>query len=300
MDLLRKFLGLRTNGDPSPASLQSPNTNSRWIQASDNEFGINVLECLAFCQSMVSTSDDLRIAAAFLRLRSETGEEYRDKRPENAKSTRCDLQYPYEGVRHDGALFKARQMEHKWDIYLYGDKVYFARSWTGDLIYVAEIRFDSDCVCLTSVTADAKRSGDPAFVVGSVDYLLKSHIYRCLVPHPIPNDHPNSLDEIAFFAFGQYGRFSGLASFEDTTGIRVPETSPRKTDAFTGEIAVVPDVASNEFDVSVENSNPSECTICSGTGHCFCIRKGGGNAVDCARCGGSRECRHCKGAGQRE
>ncbi len=299
LDWLRKFLVLRTNGGSGQESPQFPNTNSKWIQATDNEFGIKVLDCLAFCQSMVSTSDDFRIATTFARLRSSTGEEYRGKLPQSAKSTECDLRYPYDGKHRDGAIFKAREMEDKWDIYLYDNKVYFARSWTGDLIYVAEIRFDSDCVCLTSVTADSERSGEAAFAIGSVDYLLKSHIYRCLVPHPLPNGHPNDPDPIALFAFGQYGRFAGLASFEGTTGIRIPETSPHNTDAFNGEVAVVPDVASHELNGAANRINLSECATCNGSGQCFCIRKGTGNPVGCPRCGGSGECRHCTGTGNR-
>jgi hypothetical protein len=42
---------------------------------------------------------------------------------------------------------------------------------------------------------------------------------------------------------------------------------------------------------------PQACPICSGSGKCYCIRKGSGNPVGCARCNESGECRHCNGKG---
>jgi len=43
---------------------------------------------------------------------------------------------------------------------------------------------------------------------------------------------------------------------------------------------------------------PQPCPTCQGTGHCFCIRKGGGDPTNCARCGGSGHCKHCAGSGE--
>ena len=43
---------------------------------------------------------------------------------------------------------------------------------------------------------------------------------------------------------------------------------------------------------------PQPCPTCKGTGQCFCIRKGGGNSANCARCNGSGQCKHCAGSGE--
>jgi hypothetical protein len=53
-------------------------------------------------------------------------------------------------------------------------------------------------------------------------------------------------------------------------------------------------------DVSNDPNIPltSACPPCSGTGQCFCIRKGARNPEGCPRCGGSGQCRHCKGTGK--
>jgi hypothetical protein len=175
---------------------------------------------------MVSSSDNLEIVGTFGQLRSSLGEQYQGQLPKNAISAECYLTYPYDGKHADGVLFKAQEMEEKWDIYLYQNKIYFARSWTGELIYVADVRFDSDLVVLTSVAANAERSSDSTYTIASVDYLMKSHIYRCLLPHRLPKEISDDPDEIAFFSFGQYGRLAGLASFGDTTQIRIPQGGP--------------------------------------------------------------------------
>jgi len=39
------------------------------------------------------------------------------------------------------------------------------------------------------------------------------------------------------------------------------------------------------------------CGICNGTGQCYCLRKGSGTEVGCARCAGDAKCRHCAGSG---
>jgi hypothetical protein len=41
------------------------------------------------------------------------------------------------------------------------------------------------------------------------------------------------------------------------------------------------------------------CIQCSGSGQCYCIRKGTGNSADCVRCNGSGKCRVCGGKGKR-
>ena len=68
------------------------------------------------------------------------------------KSGKCTAQKP--GQSRDGPLFVARQMEDKWDIYLYDGHLYFARSWTGELVFRAVIEFAAPQAVLTTVEAN--------------------------------------------------------------------------------------------------------------------------------------------------
>ncbi len=61
------------------------------------------------------------------------------------------------------------------------------------------------------------------------------------------------------------------------------------------------DVGTETPDVEIDDSVnllAQPCPTCNGTGHCFCIRKGGGDSTNCARCGGSGHCKHCDGSGE--
>lgn len=211
--------------------------NCRWIPADESRFGIEVFDCGAFCQSMASMSSDPNVAARFVGLRSSSGEEYRGKLPPKPVAIDCNLAYPFSDESQDGPLFKADVMEDKWDIYLYDDCLYFARSWTGQLNYVAAVRFEQDEARLRSVTVSSKCNPDPRFTIGTVDYLIKSHIYRQLLPHPQPLQFPRDPKSVTMFSFSQFGRWARFGTYEDTTQLccgemtilvlRCPRSVPR-------------------------------------------------------------------------
>ena len=65
----------------------------------------------------------------------------------------------------------------------------------------------------------------------------------------------------------------------------------------TGDVgAETDDVEIAEIDS--DSIIPQPCWTCQGTGHCFCIRKGGGDPTGCSRCRGTGHCQHCAGSGK--
>ena len=129
---------------------------------------------------------------------------------------------PVPGGSRDGPLFVARQMEDKWDVYLYDGHLYFARSWTGDLVYRAAVEFRGDEAVVTGVEVGRARAGDdPGLAVRAVDFLLKSHVHGREAPHPLPRGLPEDTRALAVYSFGEYGRWAWYGSFEDTTRVRV-------------------------------------------------------------------------------
>ncbi len=202
-----------------------PDTNAKWISATENQFGIDILDCSEFCQSMVSTTSDPNLATSFVQLRSSLGEQYRGIFPPNLTWYECNLSYPYDGQHKDGPLFKAEEMEDKWDIYLFDEILYFTRSWSGDLVFVAKASFGLNQVHLKSAGANAELKQDCEDTIAVVDYLMKRLLYGMIVPHPLPKDLPNDPDTLALFSFSQYGRYAIYGTYTDTTQFRVPETS---------------------------------------------------------------------------
>lgn len=107
-------------------------------------------------------------------------------------------------------------MEEKWDIYLYGDRNYFCRSWTGELCFVAEFSTTGSEIVISRIWA-AKELAKPdgRFAIQQVDYLIKSHLFKRTVPHPIPESLPREPEGVGAYSFGRYGHLCCFATYED-------------------------------------------------------------------------------------
>ena len=213
---LKNFFGGRvTNSDPDDVF-----SGVRWVSASENPFGVDLLDCRAFSQSMIATTQDPNIAMSYNALRASNGDQHRDRVPEDSTTHDCQLTYAHDGETADGPIFKADAMEDKWDIYLYDDYLYFARSWRGELKYRAKILFEHDCARVVAVTAP--QDPDPHYPVAVVDYLIRSHIYGQPIPHPLPASLGRDPEELALFSFSSYGRHGLYGTFADTTELQPP------------------------------------------------------------------------------
>lgn len=128
-------------GDGASPDAQDPLGRVRWVPATENPFGVDVLDCSAFAESMVSASSSPEVAKRFMELRASDGEHCRGKDPTIAASARCLLTYP-SSAHAQSALFRAAEMEEKWDVFLLDGDLNFARSWTGELVYRASMTFE--------------------------------------------------------------------------------------------------------------------------------------------------------------
>ena len=216
---LRDLVG----GKKSTTPASDPLSGVRWITGSDNPFGVDLLDCRSFSQSMLAVTKDPKVAETYTALRGSSGEQYRGRTPEDSRTCACDLRYPHRGDTRDGPIFKAEAMEDKWDIYFYDGYLYFARSWTGELEYRAHIVFHEDEARVVCV--EARRTlveSDPAYPVAAVDYLIRSHLYRLHVPHPLSKSIGQDPRQHALFSFSQYGRYGLFGTLADTTRLRLP------------------------------------------------------------------------------
>lgn len=216
---LKGLVGAKTATPPA----SDPLSGVRWVSASDNPFGVDLLDCRSFSQSMVAVTQDPKVAESYATLRGSSGAQYRGRAPEDSTTCDCDLRYPHKGDTRDGPIFKAEDMEDKWDIYLYDGHLYFARSWTGELEYRANIVFRDNGA--TVIAVEARRGlveSDPSYPIAAVDYLIRSHLYRQPVPHPLPKSSGQDPRQLALFSFSQYGRHGLFGTFADTTRLRVP------------------------------------------------------------------------------
>lgn len=78
-----------------------------------------------------------------------------------------------------------------------------------------------DVIGVEARTTDVE--SDPPYAVAAVDFLIRSHIYRQPVPHPLPEDAGSDLFELTMFSFSKYGRRGLYGTFADTTRLTVRE-----------------------------------------------------------------------------
>jgi len=116
-------------------------------------------------------------------------------------------------------------MEDKWDIYLWDGYLYFARSWTDELIFRAKVNLSDRGMKIPAVDARSQIvKGDRSLAVRQVDFLVKSHLFKQEVPHTLPLDLPDDPQQIAMYSFQLFGRWASYATYEDTTKTRFSST----------------------------------------------------------------------------
>ena len=180
-----------------------------WLRGDASPFPMDVFDCRAAALTHVSMTGDPVIAESFSRLRQSDGTEYIGTTPEDPAYFEIALQIPLHGEElRDGPLFKAEQMEDKWDIYRYGDIYYFVRSWTGTLIHLAhghvrEGVLHIDGIITASQMIDQR---DRTFFAREVFFLLFNHVLGIEYPHPMPSYRAGDEDSIVQFSFAEFGR----------------------------------------------------------------------------------------------
>lgn len=181
-----------------------------WRSAGDkqNPFDCEVLDCRAVALGFTAMTADKKIAESFNRLRLDDGKACIGKLPENCFTCDSALRFPYNGERQDGVIFSAKEMEDKWDFYVYDSRLYIRRSWTGMLLHVAELRYTDSEVIVEKIHSEKDTVyGDPEFARAHVRFLITTHFGQTLMPFPIPPGMSHSERRaIALTGFSSYGR----------------------------------------------------------------------------------------------
>ena len=204
-------------------SEQSQTPPCTWLEVGpDNPFDVRILNILPVTQTMTSFTQSKKLAQSFVDLRQSDGSELPDVNIADAELVSCALKISMPNQLDDGPLFKAAEMEDKWDIYTYDSTFYFARSWGGELIYKAPYRVREDAVQIDEIQA-APNHVDKADQ--TVFFLLTSHVLGQPFPNPIPEGLPDDADQIAMHAFSSFGRQACCATYSDVTKVSLVDTS---------------------------------------------------------------------------
>jgi hypothetical protein len=107
-------------------------------------------------------------------------------------------------------------MEGKWDLDFYDGKLYFSRSWTGDLILMAETANENSDLTIALVHCQIRRDDQAIMAVRDVDFLVKTYVFGRELPHSIPANIPPSEKQILTYSFNKFGREASFATYDDT------------------------------------------------------------------------------------
>lgn len=190
----------------------------KWLKPNENPYNMEIFDCREYALKMTSTTQDPKIATNFLNSRKSDGQEYIGIFPNNGVKCEVALSFNTQGKQiPDGIIYKAIEMEEKWDIYKYANFLFFVRSWTGDLLYFTnyiptEKGFNVDLIVLdeNKIIED-----DPFFEFKIVEFLIYSHILGYNVPHPIPkNIDKNDTQSILGYSFSMFGNKGQFATYD--------------------------------------------------------------------------------------
>ena len=180
----------------------------QWVSVdTDDCQQVHLLDCRSIALTMMSTTQDADVAASFSHLRVSDGRQHVGQMPPDPTAIDCLLEYEGWPLR-EGPLFKADEMEDKWDIYQWNGQLYAVRSWTDDLIITADLSVQGTNASIRRIVAAADRVfGDAAFAVRTLDFLIESHVFGRECPHPLPAAYlGRAPDDLALFSFSQFGR----------------------------------------------------------------------------------------------
>ena len=196
-----------------------------WYEVDEkNPFNKRILDIRSLTQTMLAFTKDQSVAALFGKLRQSKGEEFIGSKPADAETLNTSLVYPHNGAKLAGAVYKAKCMEDKWDIYGWNDVIYFTRSWTGEVVYKAFLKLTDTELAIYKIEycLDTFNKGDVSLAVNDVHFLMMTLALGRIYPHKIPKSISVE-KEIALYSFAKFGHNCWYATYDDILDTVVKE-----------------------------------------------------------------------------
>jgi len=205
---------------PDPYDFRS---QPRWVKPGpNNPFGRWVLDIRPFVAGVNAAFQDERVSEVFRNSRDNDGRQYRNIDLSSYDRSECSLVYPNNGSEIEGVLYKSQTMDYKWDIYAYDDRMFFTRSWTGDLVYVAQINVTGIQVVVDEIWHKADIS--PMKARNEVHYLIMTHLLGEMMPVMVPQA-AHSAEDMALSGFARFGKMAFFATHDEILNIKRPVPS---------------------------------------------------------------------------
>ena len=194
-----------------------------WIEAAETPWGVPVLDVRAVTQNMISTSADPQCAANAISFGGDDGSAFSADEPASPRVIGALIRFRVNAPLPDGALFRPRQMEHKWAIFHHQQRILFVRSWTRKLHAIAELSSGEGYVEVRKISGVfADEEEHPLFTTMMVDFLLRSHVLGMVYPAPLPEGLEQTPLEAAMWCFQMFGN-RALCATHEIIPLNMPE-----------------------------------------------------------------------------
>ncbi|MFK7002083.1 ankyrin repeat domain-containing protein [Flavobacterium oreochromis] len=209
MSFLSKLFGKDKNKETS-----SDEIPFHWIEASENPWGIRVLDLRPFTQTMISTSQNPQMATNAISYGGEDGTLFWKQEPKNNSTITCDFSIPIDKSLQPGVLFVPETMEHKWAIYFDGENLIFVRSWLREVFVTAKTTQKDNKLIISSIKGEFTENESPEFKISILRFLLISHSIGEIVPAPLPKELEAQHNILGNWAFSTYGNMVHIGLFD--------------------------------------------------------------------------------------
>jgi hypothetical protein len=186
-----------------------------WLEASQNPWGIRLLDLRPVTQHMVSTSKDPQAAQNAISYNGEDGSSFWGMGPDNTRVIEAALPFVTNGRLDAGVLFMPSRMENKWAIYFDGTTLSFVRSWQRKVLVVAKTSRQENVLTIDSIQGMFTSDESPAFTKAMLAFLLVSHSAKEIVPAPLPEKLSTDTYNAALWAFSVYGNMAQIGVFSE-------------------------------------------------------------------------------------
>ena len=210
-DILRDFSGKEAKQNPDTLTLD-------WIEASENPWGIRLLDLRPITQKMQSASTDPKMAENVVSFRSDDGTSFIDQEPKSGNEINADLTFPVDPILAPGIVFIPKEMEHKWAISFYQDRMIFVRSWTRKVLVTAVTSQQNGRLYIHKINGRFFDDDNPEIIRAIVKFLLISHAIGEDFPAPLPERFSHDPQSSAIWAMGLYGNKACFGTFTPTFG----------------------------------------------------------------------------------
>jgi hypothetical protein len=206
MAFFKKFFGKKDEPEANTLTLN-------WIEASENPWGIKLLDLRPVTQGMLSTSQDPQMAANAVSYSSDDGISFINQKPESGNEITAEISFSVDPILAPGVLFIPGVMENKWAIFFHQNKIIFVRSWLRKVVVTADTSQQNARLYIHKIKGKFSDDDEPEFIRAIVKFLLISHAIGEIFPAPLPNDLSSDLKSVGLWAMSMYGNMAHVGTF---------------------------------------------------------------------------------------